>query len=82
MTKLEELVISKLRWFYPKNNDCEELFNTLEEIPEEERLTKNSKTLKLKNHGNTVTYDSLYEKKVLRRWSFLLSGGRLISSSL
>ena len=65
MTKLEALVISKLRWFYPKNNDCEELFNTLEEIPEEERLTKNSKTLKLENHGNTVTYDSPYEKKVL-----------------
>lgn len=65
MKELEELIKSKIRWFYPINKNCKKEFNALQEIPEEERLTKNSKTLELVNHGITVTYDSPYEKKVL-----------------
>lgn len=65
MTELEELIKNKIRWFHPKKTSCEKIFNELQEIPEEERLTKNSKTLELPEHGVSVTYDSPYEKKVL-----------------
>ena len=65
MTELEELIKNKIRWFHPKKTNCEEIFNDLQEIPEEERLIKNSKILDLPEHGVSVTYDSLYEKKIL-----------------
>lgn len=65
MVNLEELIKSKIRWFHPINQDCEETFNKLQEIPEKERMTKNCKILELPEHGVKVTYDSPYEKKVL-----------------
>ncbi len=72
--ELEKIIKDKIRFFYKPNKNCEKIFDGLVEIPDSERYSSNSKKIVLKKSDGEVSYDSLYEKKVLEdldRCSFI-----------
>ena len=65
MTKLEKLINSKIYFYGKPKENCEKFFNRLKEIPFEDRF-KESKRMEISKNINGVTYDSPYEKKILK----------------
>ena len=65
MTKLESLINSKIIFFWNQKKNCDKFFNKLIEIPNEDRF-KDSKRLEINKNTNGVTYDSPYEKKIIK----------------
>ena len=64
MTKLEELIGSKICFYDDPKRNCEKTFEKFNEIPSEDRY-KDSKRLIITKNDNGIIYDSPYEKKIL-----------------
>lgn len=64
MTKLEKLIYSKFIFYNNSKKHCDNYFNQLVEIPNEDRFKK-SKRLIINKNKKGVTFDSPYEKSIL-----------------
>ena len=64
MSKLESSIYSKIVFFFKPKRNCDKFFNSLKEIPNEDRF-KTSKRLEISKNKDGVTYDSPYEKKII-----------------
>ena len=64
MIKLEKLIMSKIFFYENPKRNCDAFFNKLKEIPVEDRFNK-GKRLNINKSDIEVSYDSLYEKKII-----------------
>jgi len=64
MIKKENLIYSKIIFFFKPKKNSEKFFNKLKEIPTEDRF-KESKKIKITKSKKEVSYDSPYEKKII-----------------
>ena len=64
MIKLENLIYSKIIFFFKPKTDCKNFFHNLVEIPIEDRF-KEGKKLQIKKSKKEVSYDSPLEKKII-----------------